>query len=415
MQKIVALQYAKRRMIVPHMGEHEGFVENSLIKTPSGYQKIQDLEIGDIVYGSDNHEKIVIDTFEQQASQLVRLTKDNEIIHVACHQKFYLPQQNKWIAAQDITSLDIVLSTDNQHISFDAIEIIDQNIKLYCLTVQDHLFKVSSQDILVHNMAAPVAQILTFLFVEMRQPIIYLFAASVSLRSVSTYSPFQEINGVVTYKPSQEKLSFDCKYNQLKSLKKELTSIYNALKAINYKLDDQKKLLNFTPTKPKNILSLSNITAQSEGELNAEARKILTEYRQEKLEKLEEDICNLQIKIGLCVDECIYRKNETIKFYNELRHKETDPFYKTRRLNPHSSYATVQKYYENYLIYDMLMTQGEERMEELSTIIKIFEKYNQDSVIAKTTTILPLLVIQKDNIEKNKATIKNNRIDNDSA
>ena len=48
-QKIVALQYAKRRKIIPHMGEHEGFVENSLIKVPSGYQKIQDLQVGDVI------------------------------------------------------------------------------------------------------------------------------------------------------------------------------------------------------------------------------------------------------------------------------------------------------------------------------------------------------------------------------
>lgn len=411
MQKVIALQYAKRRKIVPHMAQHEGFVKNSLIKVPSGYKKIQDLEIGDVIYGSDNHEKIVVDTFEQQAPQFVRLTKNNEIIHVACHQKFYLPQQNSWIAAQDITPSDIVLSTDNQHISFDAIEIINQDIDLHCLTVQDHLFKVSSQDILVHNMAVLTPQILTFICVELWQPAVCILAASVSLKNISTYSPFKEINGVITYQPSQEKLSFDYKHITLESAKKELTTIYNALKAINYKLDDQKKLLDFTPTKHNNVPSLTNITAQSEGELNTEARKVLTEYRQEKLEKLEEDICNLQIKIGLCVDECIYRKNLNIQFYNDFREQETDPFYSTGQLHPNHPYALVRKYYEHSLIDDMLMSEIEDRMREVESIIKIFEKCNKNSVIAKTTNILSLLPELKNNIEKNKSIIKSNKIE----
>ncbi|MBP6869889.1 hypothetical protein KBC04_03340 [Candidatus Babeliales bacterium] len=35
----------------------EGFLENTLILTPSGYQKIQDLYVGDIVYDQDLQEK----------------------------------------------------------------------------------------------------------------------------------------------------------------------------------------------------------------------------------------------------------------------------------------------------------------------------------------------------------------------
>lgn len=260
-------------------------------------------------------------------------------------------------------------------------------------------------------MAVLTPQILTFICVELWQPAICILAASVSLKNISTHSPFKEINGVITYQPSQEKLSFDYKHTTLESAKKELTTIYNALKAINYKLDDQKKLLDFTPTKHNNVPSLTNITAQSEGELSTEARKVLTEYRQEKLEKFEEDICNLQIKIGLCVDECIYRKNLNIQFYNDFREQETDPFYSTGQLHPNHPYALVRKYYEHYLIDDMLMSEIEDRMREVESIIKIFEKCNKNSVIAKTTNILPLLPELKNNIEKNKSIIKSNKIE----
>lgn len=84
-------------------------------------------------------------------------------------------------------------------------------------------------------------------------------------------------------------------------------------------------------------------------------------------------------------------------------------------MNPNCSYATAKKYYEDYLVYDMLMAQGEARMEELSTIIKIFEKHPDNSAIGQTTTILPILVVQKKNIEENRATIKLNRQNNDIA
>ena len=90
------------------------------------------------------------------------------------------------------------------------------------------------------------------------------------------------------------------------------------------------------------------MTAQAEGELNFEARRALTEYRQKTLDDLEEDICNLQISIGLFINEFLYRKDETVKFSHKFRSKETDPYYKIGNLHHDCPDYIAKKYYEKF-------------------------------------------------------------------
>ena len=251
LEKAIIVQYTKK-MIALNANEQEGFLENSLIKVPSGYKKIQDIKVGDIIYGSSNHEKMVVNIFKQQALRFVCLTKDNEVIHAACHQRFYLPEQDRWIFAQDITPSDIVFSADSKLISFNTVEIIDQDVTTYCITVQDHLFKVSLQDILVHNMDPATGATLMFGFIYIWEPALVILGSIVPCKYASSYSPFKNNGGIITYEQSQEKLSFDLSYNKFQAAKAELLNLHNVLKAINCKFGDQKSLLTYTPIKPNN-------------------------------------------------------------------------------------------------------------------------------------------------------------------
>jgi hypothetical protein len=180
---------------------------------------------------------------------------------------------------------------------------------------------------------------------------------------------------------------------------------------MNYSFKDQASLLNFIPIKQFDPQNYFKITVQYEGELNAEARLILTEYRQKKLEDIQEDICNLQIKIGLQVDEFIYRYSETTKLATEHRNKATDPFYFLGILDPNCSYDTAKKYHEHYMIRDMIIVECEERMKEIEAIIKIFEKYNESSVIAQTSNILAQLVVTKKSIKTSTKNIAKTKKD----
>lgn len=123
---------------------------------------------------------------------------------------------------------------------------------------------------------------LVFNVIEMSQPVLIILGSTISLRNASSYSPYQDNGGTIVYGASEEKLSFDFKYNKLASAKKELMGIHNALKAMDCIFKDQPTLLNYTSIKQNDVLfpNFLNVTAQMEGELNFEARAVLTKARQ---------------------------------------------------------------------------------------------------------------------------------------
>jgi len=120
----------------------------------------------------------------------------------------------------------------------------------------------------------------------------------------------------------------------------------------------------------------------------------------------------MQISIGLYIDEFFYRQNETMKFYNDFRARATTCFYERGIFNSTCPYDTAKRHYEYYMISNMYIREIEDRMKELLTVIEIFEKFNKNNIIAKTSNVLEQLAQAKIDIANNRVSIKATKKDN---
>lgn len=136
------------------------FKENTLVSTPNGHIKIQDIKEGDLVY-SKNIEKDIIETkrvlqkFEHDADyKVTKLYTEKSIIEATTGHEIYTKNKG-WTKAYYIEVGDILLSQDNQEIIVKDVENIVKNEKItvYNFEVEDnHNYFVGEDSCLVHNL-----------------------------------------------------------------------------------------------------------------------------------------------------------------------------------------------------------------------------------------------------------------------
>ncbi len=395
----------------------EGFSSDTLVKTLDGYQHIQDLQQGDIVcsYDPDTHlsnTTIVTDVFSHQVSEFMRLTKNDIIIDVALEQTFFLPLHNQWTKAFFIKPSDVFLAHDGSFFSFDKVECIIQDMQVYCITVQDHVFAATTLDVVVHNTAALItAPSIVFNFIQLMQPVIIMLGATLSLNSVNISTKTQlnsnEQNSCIA--PSAEKAYFDQKIKQLGHLKQNITNIHSCLKMIKSNFADEYALLHYQPIKiTHSFPNMFAMTAQWEADLPEHEKIALTQAREQILDNLEEEICTIQIAIGTYINELLYRKDQTIKFHQDYINRG-----KITYIDENTPYSVMKNCYKFTLVNNMLLSEIINRNKEMSTVIQFFERYPSNSIIHKTTNIMTALAQQKTEIEANIKLVNKAKQDND--
>jgi hypothetical protein len=78
---------------------------------------------------------------------------DDTCIRAAPHQKFYLPQKNKWVAAAQLTRSDFLLGLQNALHPIINVVTIEKPAIMCALTVStDHTYCITQHGIVVHNM-----------------------------------------------------------------------------------------------------------------------------------------------------------------------------------------------------------------------------------------------------------------------
>ncbi|MGZ6251413.1 MAG: hypothetical protein ACXWL2_05255, partial [Candidatus Chromulinivorax sp.] len=254
----------------------EGFLENTLVVTPTGYQNIQDLCVGDLIYNEHGQEKIITNTYEYLTDQYLQIDINHEIINCALDQQLYVPLYQSWIKACDLTEQEC-----------NSIKIIQKSALIYCLTVQDHTFQISNHNIIAHNSAAAlIAPSIILSFIQLAQPVLILLGATASLYYLNSHNPAREQNNTFIYQPSHEKNYFDTRSQKLCKLKEEFLSIHTSVKSIKCQFQDQHTLLSYQQLFNKNFTPTFNISAQQEADLDFEQRLQLTEIRKQILQDL---------------------------------------------------------------------------------------------------------------------------------
>lgn len=130
----------------------EGFVAGTLVKTPQGYTPIELLQVGDTVIGYDEHighiGRTVLNVFRQHVQNYIRLYINNIFCEIGSHQKLYKHENNTWVQVKQLKPGDRLSS----NLNVTQVDLIQEQINLYAITVEHHTFCITEKDIIVHNL-----------------------------------------------------------------------------------------------------------------------------------------------------------------------------------------------------------------------------------------------------------------------
>ena len=138
------------------------FVAGTAVLTAVGSVAIEDIEAGDWVWATNPETgetalKQVVQTFENQSTELIYLTTSTETITTTPMHPFYVFQKG-WVSAVDLRPGDILVSINGEYIVLEMVrhEILDEPVLVYNFEVENfHTYHVGGQGVLVHNICTP--------------------------------------------------------------------------------------------------------------------------------------------------------------------------------------------------------------------------------------------------------------------
>ena len=136
------------------------FVAGTPIATPYGTVPIEDLCPGDTVLTKNMRTGVVepqpiLNTFTNEAQEMVHITVDYETISTTREHPFYSPTHNGWIAACQLRAGDYLVSVNGQLVVVEQIqhESLSEPVPVYNIEVanNNNYFSGNNASVLVHN------------------------------------------------------------------------------------------------------------------------------------------------------------------------------------------------------------------------------------------------------------------------
>ncbi len=156
----------------------EGFVAGTLVATPEGFKTIETIKKNDLVIDHHGASKKVLKVATKNVSYVICFVIDDQEIQAGRNQLFYLSHTQQWCKARDLKNHGIESSLKKE------------SVKLYQLTVEDHIFSIEKLNIVVHNvdfLVTPVGAL--FYFVAAANPVTAVIGATVGLSAIA-YSAY---------------------------------------------------------------------------------------------------------------------------------------------------------------------------------------------------------------------------------
>jgi RHS repeat-associated protein len=131
------------------------FLAGTLVLTDSGYKKIEDIKVGDIVwaYNDTTHsygKKRVTNVFEHVRDTVYQVHIGNDIIKTTGDHPFFIG--GRWLQVYQLHVGDSVTTYTGGRLAITAIDIIAKRATVHNFAVEDyHTYYVSDQKVLVHN------------------------------------------------------------------------------------------------------------------------------------------------------------------------------------------------------------------------------------------------------------------------
>ena len=153
---------AGAKALTQGLGLCQCFVAGTLVLTEDGQKPIEEIQEGDYVYASDpdtgeSGYKRVVQTFERETDEIVRLQINGETITTTPGHPFYVPQKG-WTKAIELRAGDILVTSNGEYVILEKIEheILESPVKVFNFEVEEyHTYYVGSASfVLVHNSCA---------------------------------------------------------------------------------------------------------------------------------------------------------------------------------------------------------------------------------------------------------------------
>ena len=138
------------------------FVAGTSIATAAGKVAIENIKAGDWVYATDPETgetalKQVVQTFENETTELVHLSVNGEEIVTTPSHPFWIHKKG-WTAAAKLRAGDMLQLLNGEYVILEAVqyELLETPITVYNFEVEDfHTYYVTDSEILVHNVCGP--------------------------------------------------------------------------------------------------------------------------------------------------------------------------------------------------------------------------------------------------------------------
>jgi len=137
------------------------FVAGTTVLASTGYAAIETVEVGDFVWASDPETgevalKQVVQTFVNEASELIHVTVMGEKIVCTTEHPFYSPVKG-WISASALCPGDVLLTANGDYVAVEKVqhEVLAYPVLVYNFEVLDfHTYYVGDAHVLVHNVCS---------------------------------------------------------------------------------------------------------------------------------------------------------------------------------------------------------------------------------------------------------------------
>ena len=129
-----------------------------MIATAVGHIAIEAIEAGDWVWATNTETgetelKQVVQTFVNEASELVHLTTSEETITATPTHPFYVPEKG-WVSAIDLRAGDILVMLNGEYVVVEQVqhELLETSETTYNFEVEDfHTYYVGINNVFTHN------------------------------------------------------------------------------------------------------------------------------------------------------------------------------------------------------------------------------------------------------------------------
>lgn len=300
----------------------EGFLAGTLVKTVDGYKAIEHIRPSDFICAdkitSVSVEQLVTCASKKVIAEYIKIVVGNDVIYAALDQKFYLPQQDAWVAARNIQSGDMFLTALNTQCSVSEVAKMYGSVDAYALTVPDHTYYVGQTGIRVHNMDVVVTPIVIGKFVLFDPAMILISAAVAATTSfLSDGLIGSKGSGVVQEAAdnsaavaiAQDRQSYEQAKNNLLKVRSELLKIKSGIEkaALLYRNDP----LTLTHALLYKMPAIKDVPAAIQPSLAVEQRMnetqlaVLKQARDVELQLLEHQIRDVQISLIFHLNELI--------------------------------------------------------------------------------------------------------------